>query len=46
MVEAAKDLKAKAQELLDKTDIDEKIVDGAKGIVDKIGEFFSGKDKE
>ena len=35
----------KAQELLDKTDIDEKIVEGAKGVIGKIGSLF-GKGKE
>ena len=40
-VEAAK---SKVQEVLDKTDIDEKIVDGAKGIIGKIGSLFKGKE--
>ena len=39
----AKGLKDKVQDVLDKTDIDEKIVEGAKNIAGKIGSFFSGK---
>ena len=46
VVDAMKGVPGKVQEALDKTDIDEKIVEGAKGVVDKIGELFSGKDKE
>ena len=42
---AADTVKGKVQELLDKTDIDEKIVDGAKNVIGKIGSLF-GKDKE
>ena len=42
-VEAAK---GKVQEVLDKTDVDEKIVDGAKGLLGKIGGLFKGKDGE
>ena len=33
----------KAQELLDKTDVDEKIVEGAKGFFGKVADFFKGK---
>ena len=33
-----------AKDILDKTDIDEKIVEGAKGIVGKIGDLFNGKE--
>ena len=45
IVDAAKDVKEKVQDVLDKTDIDEKIVDGAKSVISKIGGLFSGKDE-
>ena len=44
-MDAVKAVPEKVKEALDKTDIDEKIVDGAKGIIGKIGSLF-GKDKE
>ncbi len=40
--DAAKGLKDKVQELLDKTDVDEKIVEGAKGLFGKITGLFKG----
>ena len=48
VVDAAEDAKKApgvVQELLDKTDIDEKIVEGAKGVIGKIGSMFK-KDGE
>ena len=41
-VKTLEGLKAKAQALLDKTDVDEKVVEGAKGIIGKIKDFFKG----
>ena len=43
---AVETVKNKAQELLDKTDVDEKIVEGAKNVIGKIGDLFKGKDEE
>ena len=42
--ETVKSLKDMAREALDRTDIDEKIVEGAKDIVEKIGGLFNGKE--
>ena len=42
--ETANCLKNKVQEVLDKTDIDEKVVEGAKGLLGKIGGLFKGKE--
>jgi len=39
-----KGIPGKLQALLDKTDIDEKIVDGAKNLTDKVGELLKGKE--
>ena len=46
IVEGVKAAPGKVKELLDKTDIDEKIVEGAKDVIGKIGSLFSGKGKE
>ena len=44
VLEAVKGIKDMAKDALDKTDIDEKIVEGAKDIVGKIGNLFNGKE--
>ena len=44
--DVVKDIPGKVKEALDKTDVDEKIVEGAKNVIGKIGSLFSGKDKE
>ena len=44
VVDAVKGVPGKVQEALDKTDIDEKIVEGAKGLADKLGSLFSNKE--
>ena len=41
-----KNVQDEAKELLDKTDIDEKIVDGAKNLTGKVGEFPKGKEQK
>ena len=45
VVEAVKAVPGKVKEALDKTDVDEKIVEGAKDLANKVGELFKGKEQ-